>query len=186
MDRRTKQGKADWEDLQLSGKEIVSASDWEEINILKENIMNHPVAGNVLKGAECEGALFGNIQGVPVRGKIDMVNKGFVIDLKSCQDASESEFVRSVIKYSYHQQAAFYMELCKQNGLEANGFLFICVERLANGGQVACRSMEQVWLDAGKISYETLIDKYKDHKNNPEKFNGYSDSIEPLPFPKWM
>jgi len=185
MDRRTKIGKDQYQHLLDSGREVISASDWREINQLRDNLRAHPMAKNVLNGAQCEGVLTGEFDGVPVRAKIDLLNNGYVIDLKSCQDASASEFARSIGKYNYYQQAAFYIDLCAQNGLGATGFLFIAVERGARQHGVACYSLDQPSIDIGRASYKKSLAKYKDYLNNPKQYVGYSDKIENIGAPHW-
>jgi len=185
MDRRTTAGKATYKALMDSGREIVTAPEWVELNQLKQNILNHPIAKNILSGASMEGAITGEIEGVPMRAKIDIINKGFVIDLKTCQDASKNEFMRSIGKYSYYQQAAVYLELCKQNGLEATGFLFIAIERGAKSCGVACYSLNQESIDIGLAKARRTLKKYKDYINNPQRYVGYSDVIEVISAPNW-
>jgi exodeoxyribonuclease VIII len=185
MDRRTKEGKATYAALLDSGREIITAAEWVELNQLKQNILAHPIAKNILIGAQAEGAITGEIEGVAMRAKIDLINKGYVIDLKTCQDASKGEFMRSIGKYSYYQQAAVYLELCKQNNLEASGFLFIAVERGAKSCGVACYSLNQESIDIGLSKAKRTLNKYKEYVNNPQKYVGYSDSIEVISAPNW-
>ena len=185
MDRRTKEGKVTYSNLIESGREIITAPEWVELNQLRKNIRNHPIAKNILSGAECEGAITGEIEGVPMRAKIDIISNGYVVDLKSCQDASLGEFNRSIGKYNYYQQAAIYLELCRQNRLPATGFLFIAVERGARQHGVACYSLDQSSIDIGMSRAKRSLQKYKDHLNNPGRYLGYSDKIEVVGAPQW-
>lgn len=185
LDRRTTAGKQTWASLLESGKTIISASDWVELNQLRQNIRNHPIASKILMGAEFEGAITGEIDGVPMRAKVDIINRGYIIDLKTTQDASASEFKRSIGKYGYYQQAAVYLELCKQNNLHASGFLFIAVERGSRQCGVACYSLDQESIDIGLQKARKTLKKYKEFKNSPERYTGYSDSIEVIGAPTW-
>ena len=186
MDRRTKEGKATYQALLDSGREIITAQEWNELNQLKQNVLAHPIARNILIGAEFEGAITGEIDGVPMRAKIDIVNKGYIVDLKTCQDASKSAFMRSIGQFSYHQQAAVYLELCKQNNIQVTGFLFIAVERNAKQCGVACYSIDQESIDLGMQKAKKSLKKYKDYLANTDKYTGYSDSIEPIGAPSWV
>ena len=185
MDRRTKEGKSVYQTMIESGREIITAPEWMELNQLRDNLRAHPIAKNILKGAECEGAITGVIDNVEMRAKIDLLNNGYVIDLKSCQDASASEFARSVGKYNYYQQASIYLELCRQNDLQATGFLFIAVERGARQHGVACYSLDQPSIDIGIARAKKSLAKYKDYLVNPDKYVGYSDKIETIGAPNW-
>lgn len=184
VDRRTTIGKAEWARLESSGLEIISSKEWSELNVLKTNITSHPLAKNMITGATKEEAIFGELEGVKCRAKLDISNKGFLIDLKTTQDASKDGFLKSVVNFEYNQQAAFYSDLYKNVKGESLGFLFIAVER--STGLVACYTLDETLIEAGRAKYKTGIAKYKYHQQNPTAHKGYSDTVETLDCPHWL
>ena len=175
IDRRTSAGKAAYNDLLTSGKTIISHDDWYEIMQLKSNCLNHPRAKSILskESITMEGALFGKLEGVDIKGKLDIVSDNWVVDIKTCQDASKEEFTRSISNFGYHLQAAFYIELAKQNGVNPKGFIFICIERKAASHGVAVYELSKKAIDLGYSEIKFLINKYKEYVNNPDKYIGY-------------
>ena len=167
IDRRTTQGKLDWKQLESSGLEIVSAQQWVELNQIRQNVLNHPVASKIIAGGEREGVFFGYCNGVKTRSKIDMVHNGFIIDLKTSQSASKSEFMRSMANFNYHMQAAFYVDIAKQNGLDIKGFIFLVVEKKATTCGVGVYVIDEEAIDLGRKMYQRAIEKYKYHTKHP-------------------
>lgn len=184
VDRRTTIGKSYCARLESSGLDIITSKEWSELNELKSNIMNHPLAKNMITGAIKEEAIFGELEGIKCRAKLDISNKGFLIDLKTTTDASKDGFLKSVVNFSYHQQAAFYTDLYKNAKGESLGFLFIAIER--DTGLVACYVLDDSLVEAGRARYKTGIAKYKYHQSNPEAYKGYSDEVETLECPHWL
>lgn len=68
--------------------------------------------------------------GVTCKGRIDMLSKGGAIfDLKTCESANPMKFARDALEYSYHQQAAFYLDGCAALGVHADIFYFMALEK---------------------------------------------------------
>ena len=64
--------------------------------------------------------------GLYCKGKADIVNydKGVMVDLKTTSNASPREFERSVYKYGYHRQAAYYLD-----GFGLEKFTIVAIEK---------------------------------------------------------
>lgn len=106
------------------------------------------------------------------------------MDLKSTEDASLEGFTRSVAKYNYAMQAAFYSD-----GIEAatlkpvHGFAFVACEKVAPYA-VQCFQLDFQAMEAGRVTYMNLLTSLADCKYDG-KFPAYSDAIETLSLPNW-
>ena len=122
----TSEGKA-WRDAQTLP--ILDVDDDCRIKSMLVRLHEHPIVGSLLKTAQTEVACFGtHSTGLPIKGRIDIIakykGKTVVADIKTTDDASPMAFDRSVRKYRYDRQAAFYVDLTG-----ADRFLFIAVEK---------------------------------------------------------
>lgn len=131
MNFTTKEGKA-WRDAQTLP--ILSQTEAKAIAGMSASLMAHPVAVNVLgSGGRAEVSCFKRdaATGLMLKGRADFLTRDSndltaIVDLKTCGfgDASEAAFSREIVKWKYHQQAAFYLDL-----FGASFFLFIAVEK---------------------------------------------------------
>lgn len=190
-DKRTKDGKAAWEAfcLENAGAEIVTADEGEMLNGMAESIRKHPSASALLSGqGVAEGSCFwyDERSGELCRCRPDKYRQdlGIIVDLKTTEDASPKEFARSIAKYNYHMQSAFY-----QDGVEAatgdyiKGFVFVAVEKKAPYA-VAVYQLDMQGVEAGRVEYQRLLLDLADCKASG-KFPAYSDRIETISLPAW-
>ena len=189
-DKRTKEGKATWEAfcLENAGAEIVTADEGEMLNGMAESIRKHPAASALLSGAGiAEGSCwwYDDQSGELCRCRPDFYREdGIVVDLKTTEDASLEGFTRSVAKYNYALQAAFYSD-----GIEAatlkpvHGFAFIACEKTPPFA-VQCFQLDFQAMEAGRVTYRNLLLDLADCKIN-RNFPAYSNKIETLSLPNW-
>lgn len=189
-DKRTKEGKATWEAfcLENQGVEIVTAEEGEMLLGMRESVMAHPAARALLNGPGiAEGSCFwyDEQSGELCRCRPDFYREdGIVVDLKTTEDASLEGFTRSVAKYNYAMQAAFYSD-----GIEAatmkpvHGFAFIACEKTPPYA-VQCFQLDFQAMEAGRVTYRNLLLDLADCKI-ANKFTAYSEKIETLSLPNW-
>lgn len=187
-DGRTTEGKkikAQLDEQAQAGKEILKNEDFETIKAMRQSLFNHPKAKNIFTDSENEGAYTAEINGAPCKCKLDAQNKGIFFDLKSTDDASYNGFRKSIGKYRYDRQAAFYGDIAASNGIEFKGFVFVAVEK-EFPYHVACWALDPSSIELGRQSYLKLIEKYKYHTENPQAFDGISDKIMEISAPNWL
>ena len=190
IDRRTKKGKADYENfLLLAGEKQVVKQDMVDTALaMRESIILHPAAGKLIsesKDKELTLLWDDDATGAPMKAKLDAVRDGVIIDLKSCDDASPKGFQRSIAKYGYHRQAALYSDAYTQVvGEPPKGFVFIAVEKKPPYA-VACYVLSREDIARGLTDYRELLVRYVDceFENN---WHGYSGMIEEIELPKWF
>lgn len=187
-DGRTKEGKEikrQLDEQAQAGREVLRSDDFDTIQKMKQSLLRHPMAKNILARSSNEGAYTATINGVDCKAKLDLENKGFIFDLKTTEDATPAGFAHSVRKYRYDRQAAFYSDIAVANNVECLGFIFVAIEKKAPYS-VAVYQIEQASIDYGRASYLKLIDKLKHHQENPESFAGISGEITTIALPEYM
>ena len=71
------------------------------------------------------------VTGVWCKGRLDKLSLEFssIVDYKTAEDASDEPFQRSVYKYGYHRQGAFYLRATDSLGLGINEYVLIAQEK---------------------------------------------------------
>lgn len=180
LDGRTKEGKAQKENLKEIAKTLVSASDWADAKCMADAVMAHPIASKLFIDGVAEQAVFGDIDGLNCKCKPDYFkNNGILVDLKTTDDASPEAFVKSAIKYGYDMQAVMYKELTG-----ASAFVFVCVEKTAPF-DVAVYVLDDEFYLRGKKRMHDAISLYKDSEIN-NSWPGYEKTVQVLTLPAWV
>lgn len=116
-----------------------------------------------------EMIVFGEIEGVPVKGKLDSVNvsRGYFVDLKTMKSIYSEEWnaelrkrvpavVNNVLGFGYHGQLALYRELLKQmTGREFRPYI-VAVSK-ENVPDKDILKIDEEWLDEGLNKLKTDI-----------------------------
>ncbi len=116
-----------------------------------------------------EMIVFGEIEGVPVKGKLDSVNVscGYFVDLKTMKSIYSEEWnaelrkrvpavVNNVLGFGYHGQLALYRELLKQmTGREFRPYI-VAVSK-ENVPDKDILKIDEEWLDEGLNKLKTDI-----------------------------
>jgi exodeoxyribonuclease VIII len=184
IDRRTKDGKALWADIEASGKSAIKQADWEKSQAMAGNLISHPVfAEHRLQSARKEIAIIGD----GVRCKPDLLfvygTRAVCIDLKTCVDASPRAFERSAFNYGYHIQAAWYSDMVAELYGVPCEFLFACVEKTAPYLPMVYRASESM-IESGRNAYLENLDVIRNCMVIGE-WPGYSEEVEELNLPEW-
>lgn len=189
IDRRTKDGKAAWAEFEAGakGKAILTAEQMEQAQGMAQAIQTSGVAQKML--ALCdrrEDTIHweDSLTGLPCKGVIDAWGaKGFVVDIKTTDDASDRAFARAVANYQYHGQAAFYMDGLRENGREPKNFFFIVVEKNPPHG-VRTFMCGADMLSAGRGLYMRLLERHAECVAAGE-WPGYPEEVAALELPAW-
>jgi hypothetical protein len=67
--------------------------------------------------------------GLAIKGRADWLGKTHIVDIKTTADASNRGLSNSINSFRYHVQAAMYLTLAQQNGLDVESFYFVAIER---------------------------------------------------------
>jgi exodeoxyribonuclease VIII len=112
-DRRTTIGKNIYSAFidEAQGREVISQEVYSQALETKRAIRSNFPANNLLKqDGQNEIAATWEYLNFKFRGFIDKYKAGkFILDLKTCADASPRKFQRDIIAFDYHLQAAMYL-----------------------------------------------------------------------------
>ena len=180
-DRRTKDGKALYQhalDSLKPGQLLLPNDEYEEV-IRLVDAANALVDGPALRAdAWAETPLTGLDKNTPLKGIPDLITKdGWIYDLKTCEDASESGFLRAVLNYKYHVQAAHYIRLGHFNRGDIQGFRLIAIEKESYQGAVY--EVRGEVLDLGNKLLEQAYSTY-DRCVAENRWPGYSQGVTVL------
>ena len=183
IDRRTKEGKAAYEEFmtQAEGKEIISAADYAEVQAIAAAIHADPSAVDLLKGCTTEKPLFWRDEksGLFCKCKVDAMKPGIMIDLKTSADASTKAFTRDFFKYGYDVQAAHYLDAMQTITGEFPDWYFIVIEKAAPYAINILKADTGV-IDYGSVRRDELMKKLKECRAAKSWSNyGMNDLIMP-------
>lgn len=114
-------------ELVLTGKEA------DHVSGMQESVYSNPCAAILLEAPgwyELSAFVECPVTGVLMRARYDkIIEGGVLVDLKKTQDIEYSAFQRSVGRYRYHVQDAFYSRVYELiTGEKPKSFKFLCVE----------------------------------------------------------
>ena len=161
FDRRTKIGKEDYKNFVNNNlsKTVISESDFEIIEQITMKLMKDKMVKSLLQQGEPEKIIQWHNEHYDVncKGMLDYHREGadMIIDLKTTQDASYNGFMRSVKKYKYHKQAAFYLDAVK-----AQRFFIIAVEK-SPPFAINIFELSENMLDEGRDMYNHELEIYE-------------------------
>lgn len=141
-------------------------------------------ASDLLRATKKEVSAFGkHSSGLAVKGRADMVgvdkeNLTFLVDLKTCRDASPREFARTTVG-KYHRQAAMYCDLW---GCSAFGFIAVEVEPPY---AVKVYWLDERSIDQGRFENNWDLNRLAEcYKTNV--FPAYGEHHESISIPEYM
>lgn len=174
LNRRTKEGKAKYEELLQTGKTIISYADYEQIMAMTSVIMANQEARELLEGAH-EVPFFGKdaATGISLKIKADVYNpeKGIIVDYKTTQSCSDGHFERSARMFGYDFQSAFYKEVIDAETLQDNDFYFIAQEK-TEPYAVRIYHCDVSFVEQGQKKLRKLLQIYK-YCSEKNEWKGY-------------
>lgn len=181
-----------WKSEQIAaGKTVITSEGDERQCRMVDSLQCDDTAQSILGLLnQREVSLFGNIEGVDVRGRLDCL--GYVEDvgwscgdLKKTPDASPREWGRVVVQRHYAMQAWFYMELVRQNFLNMGdgAFTWIVVED-SDACPVQCYEATPAVMEYGRRKAIEAITLYK-KCSETGIWPAYGGGIMPVELPTW-
>lgn len=195
VDRRTKEGKAIWEEFNNNStdKIIITDEEFVQITEMAKAVKANPYAARLLDGAR-EDSFFWNddLTGEACKCRPDCLSQinsnTVIVDLKSTENASNEAFMRDVVKYGYDMQAAMYKEGVETvKNVKDCIFVFIAVEKKPPYA-INILQADELVLRRGYDLFRELIGIYHNCKETGSwyGYNGFSGYINNLSLPKWL
>ena len=135
VDRRTKQGKEDWDlfTQESEGKILLSDDQFSKVSKMVELVSKHEIVTTLLDEAVYEQSIFWTDKetGLQFKTRPDIWSSKMVVDLKTTNNASAYSFMRSALEYGYYLQAGMAHEACKALGKPFDMFVILACEKEA-------------------------------------------------------
>lgn len=170
-------------DAAAAGKIILKAEDAERVKAMAAAVRQHPAAAFLLGQdgkAEQSYCWTDAATGLECKCRPDYhtADRRIIADVKTTDDASPEGFARSVAKFRYHVQAAWYLD-----GLCAEQFVFIAVEK-RKPYCVAVYAASPAMVEQGRLEAAADLRAIAECRA-AERWPGYSDQVELIDLPRW-
>lgn len=181
---------AEWdaEFTRLTGRYLLAQEKFDAVRAMRESVYAHPSAADLLENGVAEQTIvwIDADTGELCRCRPDWVHDNCIlVDLKTTDDASPQAVVRSIAKWRYHVQAAFYSDgfAVAHNLSEPRPFVLVFVEK-APPYAVGVYVLDHDAMDRGRELYRRDLARLAEAKSS-ECWDAYSTEIETIELPKW-
>lgn len=194
VDRRTKQGKADYEAFLAAsaGKEPLAGDDWDWCLACQQAVREHPVARQLIQvpGHSESTVVWSHPEtGVLCKARLDWATQidgnHVVADVKTCRDADAPAFAKDAYLYGYYRQAAFYLDgLSAHVNDQCEHFYWIVLDKATGGPFVRVFEAALPLLDYGRRNYERLLRVWKACTDSGE-WPAWPATVTEIDLPEW-
>ena len=146
------------------GNMVFTKKEVDNAITLAEAMTRNQEIADYLEGSDFEVPQIQMIDGIPIRGKADILKGNEIIDLKTTADLRG--FMYSARKFGYDLQAYLYLQLFP----ECDTFTFICIDKKTQ--DLGIYSCSEEFLASGKEKLErglALYKKYFADNEEPEE-----------------
>ena len=184
----TKEGKA-WKAALPDGVTVIKTADYDKAQLMAEAVREHPQA-RMLFNAEsytAEEAIYWTLDGVECKAKPDIVaevhGRRFVADLKTTESVNPDAIQKSIAKWGYHRQAAWYLSGMEAVGKPCEAFIFIFVEKAFPHLVTMCQ-LDEAALAQGMSECLRAVETLKECQAT-NTWPCYTREIITIGMPKW-
>lgn len=187
-DKRKKEVKEKIAEAEESGKTILDLETYNAVNDMRQGVLSSVIATKLLNGALKEHSIFGEIDDVRVKCRPDgwRPEQKLLFDLKTTEDASPQGFARTVAKYRYYVQDAYYRHVVASvtgDDPDELTFIFIVVEKKPPYA-VALYTLDELSKLQGWVEAREDLKTYREACET-RVWRGYSPRIETISLPRW-
>lgn len=174
-DKRTKEIKLEWARFEATYPRnactYIDQSDMNAVYAMRKEVWNRPIAAAMLRGGLNEVAVIWRDEetGLLCKGLLDHIGPfdgwTWIVDLKTCPDASRWAFTKSIKSMHYGARAAFYFDGCNAVAPRERRFAWIACENDAPYPVAEYEAMPDA-IEAGRSKYKRWLRLYKDAKES--------------------
>lgn len=182
----TKRAVAWWAQWNADGRATLSGEDYDRIRRMADSVRAHPVAAGLLVGGEREATFRWQDEGTGLdcQARADLYLAGeYLMDVKTCQDASKEGFAAAVARYRYSLQLAHYLSGIRACGDAIRWFVFLAVEShepFVCQPHILGPRTEQLGFDLRERAITRQAECVK-----AGRWPGYSDELMEIEAPAW-
>ena len=161
---------------------FVTPDEYEKIQIMTENVTNHPIGKYITKrkeSAELVGFAKDPETGLLLKAKIDYSpsNGQVMFDLKTSKSANPKDFnFYYMKKMGYDTQSIHYPHVARLCGRNYEAFYFIVVDNLPPYG-VSAIQLKEEHKEESEDKYRRLLDDFKWCQDNNDFTRCYPDEV---------
>tara|TARA_R110002096_G_scaffold175465_5_gene351260 strand:+ start:1402 stop:2211 length:810 start_codon:yes stop_codon:yes gene_type:complete len=190
----TRRGKAwseAYEAAQIDGKTLLTSGDYDLARNVADSVLFHPVGQRMAGPSTINEASFFATDpetGLSIKTRPDSYweDNGVLYDIKTTNSSADPKSVaKTILDYSYHVQAAFYMKVLTWAGYKAERFAFVFVEKSAPYA-VNVTELTPEFLDYGHAIVDKTLAKIKEANDVGVYPTGFSDEINVVDLPRWL
>jgi len=184
MNFATKEGK-EWKASQTLP--IISEDEDVALRGMMDSVWSNPNAKRIISGSDVERSAFAtDSDGILRKARIDILPKtgNIVADLKTTASADPQEMEKSIAKYRYNVQAAYYLDILKLLGIERTQFLIIAVEKEPPFAS-AVYALDPDAIEWGRKQYRRDLALVR-HCEAENHFPAWGNDIVHIGLPAWM
>lgn len=180
---------ARWDEFiaENAGKIIVDEDDARQAFGMRDMLYNHPTFDMLMHSGTAEQRVNFEVPDIYAQCKLKydwLSDLGFVVDLKTTENASAAAFIRSISEYRYHVQDAFYTDgLFYGLGASIKGFIFAAIEK-SPPYAMQLHSLDGAAIAQGRKVYQANLRTYMECLERDE-WPGYPEDITVLSLPSW-
>lgn len=187
IDRRTKQGKADYEifEKKAAGKTILTRDQSDTLVAMQKSVFNHPQAADLILNAKYEQSFFWEDQdsGISCKARPDILHSNMIVDLKTIADASPRSFQRAMMTSGYYLQGAMQIDgVFECTGNKIDHFICICIEKTYPFA-VGVYIVDGQAIEKGRSKYKEILLELR-HAIEHNHFPSYG--IQTVGLPNWV
>ena len=171
-----------------AGKTVLAQDDIEALCGMADSLSRHTTASQLIRSddgiAEMSCFFACPETGIHCRFRPDFLPGGdIIVDYKTTENASASEFPKACIKYGYDIQAALYlygMEIL--TGVQ-HRFIFVAHEKKPPY-EIGVYEASHAFIESGKVKMHRLLSTLMNCRETGV-WPGYPDEIQTLDLPSW-
>jgi exodeoxyribonuclease VIII len=156
--------------IKANGRQQVSVEDYNDMMRMQEKIYSRSQCVDMLKHTLKEKVYKGNLLGLKVKCKADVVNPGhFGLDLKGVKEAPTPQMANKFLySYAWGRQASFYHDI-----LKVDSFWFLMIEK-TYPYTIGLYEVSSEKIQEFREKYEHLLKLYDFHFNqNPDTIKDF-------------
>lgn len=111
-----------------AGKSIIGQHQYDSLLYAIESLRSRPRIASIIDSCEKEVTFEESVLGVPFKGRMDLVKKGLIVDLKTTANCHKFAFGRVFVNQRYDFKMSIYRELYRAKYQEDCEVGIICVE----------------------------------------------------------
>lgn len=193
LDKRTKEGKALWQEIAASGRQPITEAQRARAIAVASSLLAHPAARVIFSAdGEAESSIFWTdaATGARCKARPDFMVRpcqqwpnGLVVDLKTTGDAGAEAFMRTAFNLGYHISAAHYTAGFVAEFGVVPAFIFAAVEQDAPHAAAFYAAGEDFML-LGERERCRLTELYATCRA-ADSWPGYPETVGVLGLPAW-